>query len=75
MGAEAPLSPRVAADLFWLGRYAERAEGTARLLRAVADRFADFRSSPDPAGGEALGVLLRAATAVTTTPQGTPLHA
>ena len=46
-----PLSPRVAADLFWLGRYAERAEGTARLLRAVADRFADFRSTPEPAGG------------------------
>jgi uncharacterized circularly permuted ATP-grasp superfamily protein/uncharacterized alpha-E superfamily protein len=75
VGAAAPLSPRVAADLFWLGRYAERAEGTARLLRAVADRFADFRSSPEPAGGEALDVLLRAATAVTTTPPGTPLHA
>jgi uncharacterized circularly permuted ATP-grasp superfamily protein/uncharacterized alpha-E superfamily protein len=75
VGAEAPLSPRVAADLFWLGRYAERAEGTARLLRAVADRFADFRSTREPAGGEALDVLLRAATAVTTTPPGTPLHA
>ncbi len=56
VGADAvgALSPRVAADLFWLGRYAERAEGTARLLRAVADRFADFRSSPEPAGGEVL---------------------
>jgi uncharacterized circularly permuted ATP-grasp superfamily protein/uncharacterized alpha-E superfamily protein len=76
VGAEAvgALSPRVAADLFWLGRYAERAEGTARLLRAVADRFADFHSSPEPAGGEALDVLLRAATAVTATPEGTPLH-
>ena len=73
-GAEGPLSPRVAADLFWLGRYAERAESTARLLRAVADRFADFRSTPEPAGGEALDVLLRAATTVTTTPPGTPLH-
>lgn len=68
------LSPRVAADLFWLGRYAERAESTARLLRAVADRFADFRSSPEPAGGEALDVLLRAATTVTATPAGTSLH-
>ena len=73
-GAAAALSPRVAADLFWLGRYAERAEGTARLLRAVADRFADLRSTPEPAGGEALAVLLRAATTVTTTPAGTPLH-
>ena len=64
----------MAGDLFWLGRYAERAECTARLLRAVADCLADFRSSPEPAGGEALDVLLRAATTVTTTPPGTPLH-
>src|SRR5262249_34661881 len=56
------LSPRVAADMFWLGRYAERAEGTARLLRAVTDRWADFQSSPDPAGRHALEALLRATT-------------
>lgn len=64
------LSPRVAADLFWLGRYAERAEGTARLLRAVADRWADFRTSPGDAGGRALEALLRATTAVTATGPG-----
>jgi uncharacterized circularly permuted ATP-grasp superfamily protein/uncharacterized alpha-E superfamily protein len=64
------LSARVAADLFWLGRYAERAEGTARLLRAVADRWADFQTTPDRAGGHALATLLRATTAVTQTAPG-----
>ncbi len=64
------LSARVAADLFWLGRYAERAEGTARLLRAVADRWADFQTTPEPAGGHALATLLRATTAVTLTAPG-----
>jgi len=38
-GGEVP--GRVADNLFWLGRYAERAEGTARLLRAVLVRFLD----------------------------------
>ena len=66
----AVLSPRVAADMFWLGRYAERAEGTARLLRAVTDRWADFQGSPEPAGRHALETLLRATTAVTTTEPG-----
>lgn len=69
------LSPRVAADLFWLGRYAERAEDTARLLRAVSDRLTDFQTSPDSAGGGALDVLLRATAAVTATPEGTDLFA
>lgn len=67
------LSPRVAADLYWLGRYAERAEDTARLLRAVSDRITDFQTSPEPAGGGALEVLLRATATVTVTPRGTDL--
>jgi len=33
------LSSRVADDLFWLGRYVERAEGLARLLRGVFGRL------------------------------------
>jgi len=33
------LPSRVADHLFWLGRHAERAEGAARLLRAVATRM------------------------------------
>jgi len=35
------LPSRAADNLFWLGRYAERAEGTLRLLRGVATRLAE----------------------------------
>ena len=56
--------------MFWLGRYAERAEDTARLLRAVGDRWADFHNSPEQSGAEALAVLLRALTEVTATGPG-----
>ncbi len=37
---ERTTSSRAAEALFWLGRYAERSENTARLLRAVLGRFA-----------------------------------
>jgi uncharacterized circularly permuted ATP-grasp superfamily protein/uncharacterized alpha-E superfamily protein len=53
----ADLPSRVADNLFWLGRYAERAEGTARLLRSVIMRLTDDSlgtRSPE------LAVLLRA---------------
>ncbi len=63
-------SPRVLEDMFWLGRYAERAEDTARLMRAVGDRWADFHQSPEQAGAEALAVLLRTLTEVTATAPG-----
>ncbi|GAA4710127.1 circularly permuted type 2 ATP-grasp protein [Pseudonocardia yuanmonensis] len=66
----AGVSPRVAEDLFWLGRYAERAEDTARLLRAVTDRWADFRTSPEPAGAGALRALLLATSEITRTTPG-----
>jgi len=36
---------RVGENLFWMGRYAERCEGSARLLRAALVRLAD--ASPD----------------------------
>ena len=36
--ASAGLSSRAAENLFWVGRYAERAEGHARLLRIVLDK-------------------------------------
>lgn len=35
------LPSRAADNLYWLGRYAERADGTARLLRGIAGRLAD----------------------------------
>ena len=37
-GASAGLSSRAAENLFWVGRYAERAEGHARLLQIMLDK-------------------------------------
>lgn len=54
------ISPRVAEDMYWFGRYAERAEATTRLLRAVGDRWDDFHTSGGSAGGAALTVLQEA---------------
>jgi uncharacterized circularly permuted ATP-grasp superfamily protein/uncharacterized alpha-E superfamily protein len=64
------ISPRVTEDMFWMGRYAERAEDTARLLRAVNDRWADFHNSPELTGAAALAVLLETLTRVTGTTPG-----
>jgi uncharacterized circularly permuted ATP-grasp superfamily protein/uncharacterized alpha-E superfamily protein len=64
------LSPRVAEDLFWLGRYAERAEDAARLLRVAADLAVDHSARPGSVGATSLAVMLRALTAVTTTYPG-----
>lgn len=61
--AEAVTSPRVLADLFWIGRYAERAEHTARLLIAVRDKVADYRDQPWLGGSDCLPVLFRSVTA------------
>jgi uncharacterized circularly permuted ATP-grasp superfamily protein/uncharacterized alpha-E superfamily protein len=44
---ETDLPSRIADNLFWLGRYVERAEGTARLMRAVAVRLSDQNASND----------------------------
>ena len=38
--------------MWWLGRYAERAEAITRLLRVVYDRRNDFQGSANPAGIE-----------------------
>jgi uncharacterized circularly permuted ATP-grasp superfamily protein/uncharacterized alpha-E superfamily protein len=45
------LPSRVADHLYWLGRHAERAESTARLLRTVASRLAS--EADQAAAGEA----------------------
>src|SRR5215831_1478685 len=39
--AAGALPSRAAANLFWLGRYVERAEATLRLVRALVNRAAD----------------------------------
>jgi len=41
------LASRVADNLYWLGRYAERAESIARLTRVLASRMADISSQED----------------------------
>ena len=53
-------SPRVLADQFWIGRYAERAEGMARMLIVTRERYHEFRNRLDVDGSECLPVLLEA---------------
>ena len=43
-------SPRVLSDLFWMGRYAERAENMARLLIVTRERYHEFRYRQELAG-------------------------
>lgn len=66
----AQVPSRVAENLFWLGRYAERAESVTRLLRVIDDRRTEFEGSDNPAGVEALRTLLQAVTRVTATEPG-----
>ena len=58
-------SPRVLADLFWIGRYAERAEGTARLLAATRERYHEYNRRNNAAGSECVPVLLDALRQIT----------
>jgi uncharacterized circularly permuted ATP-grasp superfamily protein/uncharacterized alpha-E superfamily protein len=64
---EGSMSSRAAENLFWLGRYAERAEALVRVLRVVGDRRNEFQHSATEAGSECLDVLLRTLTEVTAT--------
>jgi uncharacterized alpha-E superfamily protein len=66
----ASMPSRAAENLFWLGRYAERAEAVIRLLRAVYDRRNDFQGSSNPAGTACLRALFVALTEVTTSYPG-----
>jgi uncharacterized circularly permuted ATP-grasp superfamily protein/uncharacterized alpha-E superfamily protein len=66
----ASMSSRAAENLFWMGRYAERADAMARLVRAVHDRRNDFQRAANPAGTECLQVLLTALTQVSATYPG-----
>lgn len=66
----ASIPARAAENLWWLGRYAERAEALTRLLRTVHDRRTEFEASTNPAGVAALRALLVALTEVTLTHPG-----
>lgn len=63
-------SPRVLSDMFWMGRYAERAENMARLLTVTRERYHEFRYRRELEGSECVPVLLRALGQITGTDTG-----
>ncbi|MHA3022227.1 circularly permuted type 2 ATP-grasp protein [Mycobacterium sp. BMJ-28] len=63
-------SPRVLSDLFWLGRYAERAEHMARLLTVTRERYHEYRYRQDMDGSQCVPVLLSAIGSITGTDAG-----
>jgi len=64
------LPSRAAENLFWAGRYAERAEQTARLLRSILVKLREVNEFHDADDRLALNHLLRALTHVTLTYPG-----
>ncbi len=68
ISASIAMVPRVLSDLYWFGRYAERAEDLIRLL--LATRTVAIETDFDTTQGRALDVLLRAVTHVSTTYPG-----
>lgn len=68
-------SPRVLSDLFWIGRYGERAESMARLLVVARDRFHVYRHHQHSEESECVPVLLTALGRITGTPDSDGDHA
>ncbi len=66
--AAATMVPRVLDDMFWFGRYAERAEDLLRLVLTAHASAEDNGSRPNTAGGASLAVLLGAITRLTGSP-------
>jgi uncharacterized alpha-E superfamily protein len=65
-GTEFTSSPRVLSDLFWIGRYAERTEGLARLLIVTRERYHEYHFRQGSAASECVPVLLGALELITT---------
>ena len=63
-------SPRVLSDLFWMGRYAERAENMARLLTVTREHYHEYRYRQYMDGSECVPVLLAALGQITGTDTG-----
>jgi uncharacterized circularly permuted ATP-grasp superfamily protein/uncharacterized alpha-E superfamily protein len=59
------LPSRTADNLYWLGRYAERAEGIARLARVLVARLQDVAPDATALETSEIGALLRALGAIT----------
>lgn len=55
------VSPRVADNLFWIGRYVARAESTTRLLRVVDDLTEDYGSHIGTPGASTMQAMIEAA--------------
>jgi uncharacterized circularly permuted ATP-grasp superfamily protein/uncharacterized alpha-E superfamily protein len=68
LSASIAMVPRVLSDLYWFGRYAERAEDLLRVL--LATRTVAIETDLDVARGQALDVMLHAVTHVSTTYPG-----
>ena len=64
------LPARAAEHLFWLGRYAERAEATVRLIRTATARCDEFVNTASGPGPASLTVVLEALTRITGTYPG-----
>jgi uncharacterized circularly permuted ATP-grasp superfamily protein/uncharacterized alpha-E superfamily protein len=67
------LPSRAADDLYWLGRYAERAEGVARLARVLSTRLSEVASASDLENSSEFGPLMRALHAQTSLSYTGPL--
>jgi uncharacterized circularly permuted ATP-grasp superfamily protein/uncharacterized alpha-E superfamily protein len=67
------LPSRAGDNLYWLGRYAERAEAVARLARVVCARLSDFTSQGELERSSEFIPLLRALSAQTSLVYTAPL--
>lgn len=70
LSAYPAMTRSIGSDLFWFGRYLERVDSTARLLRTVLDTINDLDAEHSPAARTAQAVLLEAVTEATTTYPG-----
>jgi uncharacterized circularly permuted ATP-grasp superfamily protein/uncharacterized alpha-E superfamily protein len=64
------LPSRVAENLFWVGRYAERTEGSTRLLRTTVKKLYINPDSSNPYYESSLHAILRGLTNITNTYPG-----
>tara|TARA_R110000868_G_scaffold274639_6_gene534201 strand:- start:22394 stop:24952 length:2559 start_codon:yes stop_codon:yes gene_type:complete len=67
---EEVLASRAAENLYWVGRYIERSESTARLLRTVIANLNDSDDYGDDSDKACLHILLQALTVMTGTLPG-----